>query len=84
MKTFNKKDVFCIANAEDAKKYIGHECYFGNSIERIRMSIEQGKIQTLEKVQCGEDVCTGEVFRVSGLGYYIYGLCLPCKFVKIS
>ena len=82
MYKFDKKDVFCIANAEDAKKYIGHGCYFGNSIERIRLSIKQGKIQILEKVHCGENVCTGEVFRVSGLGYYIYGLCLPCELVE--
>jgi hypothetical protein len=35
MKTFDKKDVFTIVTAEEAKTYIGKQGYFGDSFGEL-------------------------------------------------
>ena len=50
MKTFNKKDVFCIANAEDALRYIGHECYFDDSYKGLQSCIDNNIKRVLKHI----------------------------------
>ena len=40
-KLFDLRDVFCFANVEKAKEYIGKYCYFGTSLEDLTLSVEQ-------------------------------------------
>ena len=40
-KLFELRDVFCFANAEKAKEYIGEDCYFGSSLEDLAHSVDQ-------------------------------------------
>ena len=39
-KTFDKKDVFTVVNAEEAQKYIGQQGYFGDSFGFFKAMIE--------------------------------------------
>ena len=44
-KLFELRDVFCFANAEKAKEYIGKDCYFGSSLEDLAHSVEKNYIR---------------------------------------
>ena len=50
MKTFDKKDVFSWSNAEEAKQYIGKDCYFAHSIGVLSEHIKTGVIGTLKDI----------------------------------
>ena len=91
MKTFNKKDVFYIANAEDAKKYIGYECYFGDSFNGLQYCIDNNIKGLLKCVRDDDDNTVGCIFVADCDievmdGRYItsFGLCLPCELVKME
>ena len=81
MKTFNKKDVFCIANAEDAKKYIGQECYFDDSYKGLQSCIDNDITGVLKHVRDDDSICTSCVFTTTDV-ITSFGLCLPCELVK--
>ena len=89
MKTFNKKDVFCIANAEGAIQYIGHECYFEDSFDGLKYCIDNNKKDVLKCVRNNDDNvvdCIFEAYRaidiMDGRCFGLFGLCLPCELVK--
>ena len=81
MKTFNKKDVFCIINAEDAKKYIGHECYFDDSFKGLQSCIDNDITGVLKHIRDDDSICTSCVFTTTDI-ITSFGLCLPCELVK--
>ena len=91
MKTFNKKDVFSISNAEDAKKYIGQKCYFEDSFNGLQYCIDNNIKGFLKCVRdYDNDDSTVDCIFVADCdigvmdGRYItsFGLCLPCELVK--
>jgi hypothetical protein len=89
VKTFNKKDVFCIANADEAKQYIGHECYFDDSYRGLQYSIDNDIKCILRHVgdpDISNTSCvfttTNEVKVMDGRCLTLFGLCLPCELVK--
>lgn len=90
MKTFNKKDVFCIANAEDAKQYIGHECYFADSFNVLQYCIDNDIKGLLKRVRDDDDdntvdcifVADRDIDVMDNGGITSFGLCLPCDLVK--
>ena len=90
MKTFNKKDVFCIANAEDAIQYIGHECYFDDSYKGLQYCIDNN-IKGLLKCVRDDDVdnpvdcifvAERDIEVMDSRCIRSFGLCLPCNLVK--
>ena len=91
MKTFNKKDVFYIENAEDAIQYIGHECYFEDSFAGLQYCIDNN-IKGLLKCVRDDDDNTVDCIFVADCGIKVmdsrrirsFGLCLPCELVKME
>ena len=93
MKTFNKKDVFSIANAEDAKKYIGQECYFEDSFNGLQYCIDHNIKGLLKCVRDADDddstvdcifVADCDIGVMDGRYITSFGLCLPCELVKME
>ena len=91
MKTFSKKDVFSIANAEDAKKYIGHECYFEDSYAGLQYCIDNDIKVVLKDINKfdGDHVdCIFVVDRsielMDSRCFRSFGLCLPCELIKME
>lgn len=89
MKTFNKKDVFCIANAEQAEQYIGHECYFDDSYTGLQYSIDnniKGVLKHVGDPDTSNTFCvftTTDVIKVRDSRCITsFSLCLPCELVK--
>lgn len=76
-KLFELRDVFCFANAEKAKEYIGKDCYFGFSLEDLTHSVEQNyncfKLHSIDLVR--DDT---KVFEVdTGAEFVVASYCLP-------
>ena len=92
MKTFNKEDVFCIANAEDAKKYTGQYCYFEDSYAGLQYCIDNNIKGFLKCVRDVDGDNTVDCIFVADCdigvmdGRYItsFGLCLPCELAKME
>ena len=89
MKTFNKKDVFCIANAEDAIQYTGHECYFDDSFNGLQYCIDNDIKGVLKHVGDFDSNYTSCIFTTTDVIKVMdsrcittFGLCLPCELVK--
>jgi hypothetical protein len=89
MKTFNKKDVFCIANADEAKQYIGRECYFDDSYKGLQSCIDNNIKRVLKHVGDLDSSNTSCVFTTTDVTEVMdngcitwFGLCLPCELVK--
>ena len=91
MKTFNKKDVFCIANAEDAIQYLDRECYFEDSYRGLQYCIDNNIKGVLKHVRFRNDdnyntvdcifVADGDIEVMDGRYITSFGLCLPCELV---
>ena len=79
MKTFDKKDVFSWSNAEEAKQYIGKDCYFAHSIGVLSEHIKTGVIGTLKDIFNSNHDAISCAF---GDGTSTWGLCLPAEKVK--
>jgi len=78
-KTFDRKDVFSWSNAEDAKQYIGKDCYFAHSVGVLSEHIKTGVMGILK------DIFNSNYDAVScafGDGTSTWGLCLPADKVK--
>ena len=79
MKTFDKKDVYSWSNAEDAKEYLGKDCYFAHSVGGLSEHIKTGVMGILK------DIFNSNYDAVScafGDGTSTWGLCLPADKVK--
>lgn len=78
-KLFELRDVFCFANAEKAKEYIGKVCYFGSSLEDLAHSVEQNYNRyTLHSIDLNRDDV--KVFVVdTGVDFEVASFCLPKK-----
>ena len=78
-KLFELRDVFCFANAEKAKEYIGKVCYFGSSLEDLAHSVEQNyNCYTLHSIDLNRD--DAKVFVVdTGVDFEVASFCLPKK-----
>ena len=78
-KLFELRDVFCFANAEKAKEYIGKVCYFGSSLEDLAHSVEQNYNRyTLHSIDLNRD--DAKVFVVdTGVDFEVASFCLPKK-----
>lgn len=76
---FDKKDIFTIVTAEEAKAYIGKQGYFGDSIQDLVREINEYGPDELAEVFPEHNL--HEVFRPQ---YYesSYGLFLPAEKVK--
>lgn len=79
MKTFDKKDVFTLVTAEEAKAYIGKQGYFGDSFSELEEDIKKGCSGRLEDVF--PDRYTSIVFRPYACETS-YGLFIPTDKVK--
>ena len=80
MKTFDIKDVFSWSNAEEAKQYIGKECYFADSLNYLKYSLNEDIKYQLK------EVLNNEINHVQGVFCDVdgdlWGLCLPADKVK--
>ena len=78
-KLFELRDVFCVANAEKAKAYIGKVCYFGSSLEDLAHSVEQNYNRyTLHSIDLVRD--DDKVFEFdTGVDFEVASFCLPKK-----
>ena len=78
-KLFELRDVFCFANAEKAKEYIGKVCYFGSSLEDLAHSVEQNYNRyTLNSIDLDRD--DAKVFTAdTGVDFEVASFCLPKK-----
>lgn len=76
-KLFELRDVFCFANAEKAKEYIGKVCYFGSSLEDLTHSVEQNyNCYTLHSIDQDRD--DAKVFTAdTGVDFEVASYCLP-------
>lgn len=76
-KLFELRDVFCFANAEKAKEYIGKDCYFGSSLEDLAHSAEQNYSRyTLHSIDLVRD--DAKVFEAdTGVDFVVASYCLP-------
>lgn len=79
MKTFNKKDVFTLVTAEEAKAYISKRGYFGDSFEELESDIKSGYSEKLKEVF--PDRYTSIVFRPYASDTS-YGLFIPVDKIK--
>lgn len=83
MKIFDIKDVFSWSNAEEAKQYIGKECYFADSIFTLQDNINNNKVYILEKVANNDKTDVTSLFIFLGpVSEFRWGLCLPADKVK--
>lgn len=90
MYKFDKENVFCIANAEDAKQYIGHECYFEDSFNGLQHCIDNNIKGVLKNVRDDDDDNNVDCIFVADRDIEVmysrcirwFGLCLPCELVK--
>lgn len=80
MKKFDIKDVFSWSNAEDAKQYIGKQCYFADTLRYLEQNINDDISYILQDVVNGKECQVQEVFR--DVDYDGWGLCLPAEKVK--
>lgn len=83
MKTFDIKDVFSWSNADQAKKYIGKQCYFADSLRYLKDSVNRDINYMLKEVFNNEKDQVQGVFRdVDG---DFWGLCLPAdKVIEVE
>ena len=76
MKTFNRSDVFSWSNTEEAKEYLGKDCYFAHSVGGLSEHIKTGVMGILQ------DIFNSNYDAVScafGDGTSTWGLCLPAE-----
>jgi hypothetical protein len=59
---FNRKNVYCIINAEMASRYIGDLGYFGSSFSDLEDAIKKGNINILKSIATGDDTEAGSIF----------------------
>lgn len=82
--TFDKKDVFTLVTAEEAKAYIGKQGYFGDSFQELERAIKETGSNELAEVFPDEHI--DRVFRPqdykSAYSLFLYGLFLPSDKVK--
>lgn len=78
-KLFELRDVFCFANAEKAREYLGKDCYFGSSLEDLTHSVEQNyNCFTLHSIDLERD--DAKVFTAdTGVDWEVASFCLPKK-----
>lgn len=55
MKTFDRKDIFTIANVEDARKYVGKLGYPSNSLNKLKTLINNFAPYSLDKIDLDND-----------------------------
>lgn len=91
MTTFNKKDVYCIANAKDAMQYLDHECYFDDSFNGLQYRIDNNIKGVLKHVEDDDDNAVDCIFVadrsidvMDSRGFRSFGLCLPCELIKME
>lgn len=82
--TFNKKDVFSLVTAEEARAYIGKQGYFGDSLQELERAIKETGSNELVEVFPDERI--DRVFMPqdykSSYSLFLYGLFLPADKVK--
>lgn len=79
MKTFDKKDVYSWSNAEEAKEYLGKDCYFAHSVGVLSEHIKTGVMGNLKDIFNSNHDAVSCAF---GDGTSTWGLCLPADKVK--
>lgn len=50
MKTFDRKDVYSVLNAEDASQYVGEKGYFANTLSALKDKVYKNILSTLDDV----------------------------------
>lgn len=50
IKTFDKKDVFSVLNAEDASRYVGEKGYFADDLQTLKQNVEENRLYKLHKI----------------------------------
>ena len=90
MKTFNKENAFCIANAEDAIQYLNKECYFEDSYAGLQYCIDNNIKGLLKCIRDDDDdiaidcifVVDRDIKVMDSRCIRSFGFCLPCELVK--
>lgn len=77
MKKFDIKDVFSWSNAEDAKQYIGKQCYFADSLMYLKNIVNKDEKYILKDVFDNEKNIVQRVF--CDVDSDFWGLCLPAE-----
>lgn len=76
-KLFELRDVFCFANAEKAKEYIGKVCYFGSSLDDLAHSVEKNynryMLHSIDLYRDDAKVFTAD----TGVDFEVASFCLP-------
>ena len=57
IKTFDRKDIFTVVNAEEAQKYIGQQGYFGCSFGLLKTMIDSKSTETLLEILDEDCLC---------------------------
>lgn len=82
MKTFDKKDVYSWSNAEEAKEYLGKDCYFAHSVGGLSEHIKTGVMGILKNIFNSNYDAVSCAF---GDGTSTWGLCLPAdKVIEVE
>lgn len=78
---FDKKDVFTIANVEEAKAHLNTKGYFGDKYTDLENDIRENYLQTLTEIDTDDHA---DIDQIYGTGSYYYGMFLPADKVKRS
>ena len=81
MKTFDQKDVYSWSNAENAKKYIGKEGYFADSLKELQECVSNDDFYTLFSIDFDSNTDVDSIFSITNIDYR-YALFLPLDKVK--
>lgn len=79
MRTFDKKDIFTIVNAEEAKKYIGQQGYFTSFYSDNLSDWDFDILKSINDLKSSE---CNSIFNAKNNDYICYGLFLPMNKVK--
>ena len=79
-KTFDKKDIFSLLNAEDAKPYIGKFGYMADNVQTLRKNVEENKRFKLHDIE--DDYILPFKVCIKNDEIFGFGLFLPADKVR--
>ena len=79
-KTFDRKDIFSLLNAEDAKPYIGKFGYMSDNVQTLRKNIEENKRFKLHDIE--DDYILPFKVCIKNDEIFGFGLFLPAEKVR--
>ena len=80
MKDFDRKDIFGLLNAEDAKPYIGKFGYMADNVQTLRKNVEENKCFKLHDIE--DDYILPFKVCIKNDEIFGFGLFLPADKVR--